>query len=179
MLHTLRGAPLQGTTPLPVSFRKDLAWFKEFLPTYNGVQLIIPARPIAQLVIHTTVTTLRAVWEDQVVEGVLPDGIRVRGRLLATKELFTIFVALTLWGEFWAGKELHINTTAAARVAVLIHGKSRDLAVLHIARGVWMCTARLDITLKTKDIDMVRECIEGVEKWAIPHAALTLLHDFS
>jgi hypothetical protein len=178
MLHTLREAPSQGTTPLTVGFRKDLAWFAEFLPTYNGVKFITPSRPVAHLCIHTTSTTIRAVWEQCMVEGTLPDFLRVRSRLLASKELYTVYIALLLWGECWAGHELHIYTTAASRVEILVHGKSRDLGVLHVARGIWLCTARQDIVLKPKSLINTSVRVGNFEKWAVPAAAIEFLHDF-
>ena len=40
MLETLRACPLQGSTPMSPEFRKDLAWFQQYLPCTNGVYLI-------------------------------------------------------------------------------------------------------------------------------------------
>jgi hypothetical protein len=178
MLHTLRQAPLQGTTPLSDSFRLDLQWFVEFLPTYNGVQFIIPDRPAAHLFVYTNPVTLRAVWEDNLVEGSLPEALRARNRLLASKEIFTIFVALQLWGEQWAGRELHVHSAASQRVVVLVHGRSRDLGVMHIARGIWLITARRDIVLKPRDNSEVFASSNNFDKCAIPATALDYLSDY-
>jgi hypothetical protein len=161
-----------------VGFRKDLAWFADFLPTYNGVQFITPSRPTAQLYIHTTSTIIRAVWEHCIVEGKLPAFLRVRRRLLASKELFTVYVALLLWGECWVGHELHIHTLAASKMGILVHGKSRDLGVLHVARGIWLCVAKQDIVLKPMDLTNASVNVDDFEKWAVPAAALSFLHEF-
>ena len=40
MLETLHACPLQGSIPLSPEFRKDLAWFQQYLPCTNGVFLI-------------------------------------------------------------------------------------------------------------------------------------------
>jgi hypothetical protein len=112
------------------------------------------------------------------VEGKLPDSLRVRIRLLASKELFSIYVALLVWGEHWAGHELHIHTMAAKKVAILVHGKSRDLGVLHIARGIWLSIARQDIVLQPTDLVNTLESVGNLEKWAVPTAVNMFLHDF-
>ena len=178
MLYTLRGAPLQGTTPLSVHFRKDLAWFHDFLPTYNGIQLIVPHRPVAHFFVYTTVSTLEAVWDNNGVVGPLPATLRGMVRLLATKELFTVLVGLALWGESWRGAELQIHTNVPSRLEVLVHGKSRDLAVLHMARAVWLYTARLDIRLQPLALSSSGGKEGSVREWAIPDVALQVLHDY-
>jgi hypothetical protein len=128
--------------------------------------------------VYTTATTLRAVWEHSLVEGSLPDFIHLRSRLLACKELYTIYVAFILWGESWGGQELHIHTSAAHRVGILVHGRSRDLGVLHLARGIWLVTARQDIVVKPQDLAHAWDGSRDYDKWAIPDLAIKYVHDF-
>jgi hypothetical protein len=176
MLHTLRAAPTQGTIPLPSGFRQDLDWFASFLPSYNGIQFIIPQRPSIHLQVLSTPTHLKAVWEDKEVVDALPSFFNNAPRL-AYKELFTILVALTLWGLEWAGTEVLLHTAAPAKVEVLVHGKSRDLSLLHIARCIWLTTARHDIVLKPRTPLLGAPSINCKDKWAVPQTAVDILHD--
>ena len=56
--------------------------------------------------------------------------------------------------------------------------KGRDLAVLHVGWGIWLCTAWWDIRLKPLEHSVESEGTGPFDKWAIPEAALTLLHDY-
>jgi hypothetical protein len=178
MLHTLRAAPTQGTISLPPGFRQDLDWFATFLPSYNGIHFIIPLRPKIHLQVLSSPTHLKAVWGDKEVVDALPSILNFPP-VLAFKEVFTVFVALLLWGTEWAGKEVHIHTTAPKKLEILVHGKSRDLNLLHLARGIWLTTAQCDITLKPCSplwgVSQVNNC----EKWAVPQVAIELLHKLS
>jgi hypothetical protein len=176
MLHTLRAAPSQGTISLPPGFRLDLDWFATFLPSYNGIQFIIPLRPKVHLQILTTPTLLKAVWEDKEVVDALPS-ILSRAPFLAFKELFTILVAFLLWGSEWANWEVHIYTKSPAKVDVLVHGKTRDLSLLHIARCIWLITARHDIVLKPCNQFQDKQPVNCKDKWAVPQTALDILHN--
>ncbi len=44
ILNFLRGMPEIGEVEVQEEFRKDLLWFHKFLPLYNGVSLIPPAK---------------------------------------------------------------------------------------------------------------------------------------
>jgi hypothetical protein len=174
MLHTLRAAPSQGTIVLPPGFRQDLDWFATFLPSYNGVQFIIPHRPSVHLQVLTTPTHLQAVWEDREVKDVLPPVFN-RASILAHKEIYTIYVALLLWGDEWSGVAVNLHTASPAKVEVLVHGKTRDMTVLHIARCIWLITAQLDIKLEPTHHYWGPQGSTVREKWAIPQAAVDIL----
>jgi hypothetical protein len=128
------------------------------------------------LQVLTTPTKLKAVWGDREVVEALPSGVS-SAPYLAYKELFTVLVALFLWGTEWAEQEVLLHTTSPGKVEVLVHGKTRDLTALHMARCIWLTTARCDIRLKPCAPLLGTDISACREKWAIPQSALDVLNN--
>jgi hypothetical protein len=130
------------------------------------------------LQVLTTPTHLKAVWEDREVVDALPTVV-TGAPSLAYKELFTILVALLLWGIEWTGREVLLHTAAPSKVDLLVHGKTRDLTALHIARCIWLTTARCDIVLKPCTPLWGATHNDCREQWAVPQAAFDVIHNLS
>ena len=65
--------------------------------------------------------------------------------------IFTLLVSLSLWAPQWNNFQLHVHTSNPQGLAILLHGKSRDPYLLHIARAVWWFTAMHDILIQPCD----------------------------
>jgi hypothetical protein len=128
--------------------------------------------------VYTSNVTVKTIWDNQMVVGPLPDTLKINSRARANKELFTVLAAMAAWGERWCGREVHIHTSAASKVIILVHGKTRDLAVLQIARGIWLLSAQLDVMLTPLDLTCDLEGEEPSVQRDIPQAALDVLDGY-
>jgi hypothetical protein len=151
MLATLRAAPTTGTILLSTEFKKDISWFSKFLPTYNGKALIHTERPSTDVHIHSSITHGSVQWEDNITQTPVPAALANNPRLSHHHDLFTLLVGLTLWGASWAGMQVILHTAKADKLDVLLHGKTRDLGLLDLARLVWLTTAKFDILLSPQE----------------------------
>jgi hypothetical protein len=147
MLATLRAAPPQGFIKLTDEFRADLHWFREFLPDYNGVSLIHVSRPVVVVRIATTMGTLSAQYGTVLCSAPVPAQLTTTHHSPTHIDMFTLLVALLLWGDQWANMELTVLTDNPDRLEVLLKGRTRDPYVLHLARAIWLIIARRDIII--------------------------------
>jgi hypothetical protein len=151
MLATLRAAPPTGTIQLSEEFKKDLLWFSEFLPSYNGVAIIHQDREAHNIHIHSTTTQGSVQWEAAITHTPLPATVAGSARLAQHHDMFMLWVALSLWGHRWTGALVLVHVDNAKKIDVLLHGKTHDLGLLDMARLVWLVSARFDIQLTPCD----------------------------
>ena len=148
MLATLRSAPPQGVVPLSDEFRADLRWFSDFLPEYNGLSLIHVKRPSADITIAAAIGSLSVQWDVHLCSAPIPPGLLVHFCKDTHITLLTVLVALLLWGHLWQDCKLYIHTHDPHALLVLLHGRTRDPYLLHLARASWMIVARRDILIE-------------------------------
>jgi hypothetical protein len=147
MLSTLRDTSPTGLATLSTNFRADLQWWHQMLPTYNGRLLIQISRPTHDVYIevddpHVTIHT-----NTQTTTTLLPDRVATTDHRWANRECFAVLVALQLWGAAWREAEVLLHCTDPHKLKVLVHGRSHNDTILHIARKIWRITAEHDISL--------------------------------
>ena len=147
MLDTLRGVSSVGNIALSTDFKLDLKWWGEFLPHYNGVQLIQAQPPIAHVHISTTPGEVKVVWEEQMSIAPVPSQAATRDHHQAHRQIFGLLLALMLWGAKWDHKELSVHVEDPRSLSVLVHGRTRNMYILELARRVWLFTAHHDIII--------------------------------
>ena len=94
-------------------FRSDLAWWKMFVDTWNGVSLLQLTK---QLVPSVNVFTdasgsfgCGAIWGTLWLQGQWPtDWLQVN---IMTKELVPVILACALWGTRWTGQHVQFRST--------------------------------------------------------------------
>ena len=88
-------------------FRKDLAWFIRFLPEYNGIVFIDKQKLHGNetLYIDAFLTGIGGVWNDKVYSTPI-FGIPQRFINIANLEMLNILIALIVWADEWAHKEV-------------------------------------------------------------------------
>ena len=117
------------------------------LPTYNGRLLIQLSRPTADLYIKTDASTVTVFTGTHTSTANIPNIITNNRHSQAPRECFAILLALTLWSPQWAESELLVYCLEPSHLQVLVHGRSRDEAILSIARHIWLITAQQDIII--------------------------------
>jgi hypothetical protein len=147
MLVTLRDTPPTGSSNLSIEFRANLTWWKDMLPTYNGRFLIQLSRPQHHLYIEVLDNSITVRTDTLTTTAPTPANVSTNDHRWANRECYAVLVALHLWGVHWLEAELLIHCRDPKKLQVLVHGRSRHQAIMHIARQIWSFTAQYDIVL--------------------------------
>ena len=130
---------------LTYTFRLDLQWWRDLLPVYNGRQLIQLERQCIPLHITIDESTI-VIWaHDSKCTARIPESIATQDHRLAHRELYAILVASTIWHRSWTEKEVFIHCADPQKLNIIVHGRTRNMAVLAIARKIWLFAAQWDI----------------------------------
>ena len=140
---------LDHRATLNAEARADIEWCTEFLPLWNGVE-VIQHRPVTShaLQFYTDASDkgfgavygkrwLYASWENEVIAHA---NINVR-------ELFAIVAAVMASGEEWRNKQLIIYTDSLVIAWVWRTGTSRDKQVMNSVRWLFTFIARRNINI--------------------------------
>ena len=114
---------------LTAEFRKDIAWWRRFLRAYNGVSMISTAQwssPGAMFPTDACLTGCGGLCGDQYVHAVFPSYVVQQTLDINCLELFTIIVALKLWGSRLYGLPLSVSCDNEVAVTVLTAGRCRN-----------------------------------------------------
>ena len=166
MLDVLRSADKLSKISLTVDFRRDLNWFLEFIPKFNGKAFISHYSISEEIELDASLQGLGARWGTQVYT--IPIHLGYENLSIVHLEMLNILVAIRVWGASWSGKAIRIACDNQAVVMVLNSGKTRDLTLAAIARNIFMTAAQFDIFLKTVHIMGVKnEIADSLSRWTI------------
>ena len=146
MLGTLRNTSNPGRIALSDDFHRDLKWFDQFLPYYNGVSMYAYKRARSVIELDACLTGLGGRWENFVYHLPLPRGFRNLD--IVHLEMLNIVLALRLFAQYWTGTRILIKCDNDAVVKVQNAGKARDPYLGACARNVWYMAALSDIDLQ-------------------------------
>jgi len=154
MLLFLRRFPDRHTCmPLDEEFRKDLAWWVTFLPTYNGISLIPQSgwtKADAVFSSDACLTGCGGFLESsgEYFHAVFPAFILEQDPCINSLELLTILVCVRLWGQHWLGMRIVVLCDNEASVTVLNSGRSRSPFLQSCLRNLWLCAAKGQFELR-------------------------------
>ena len=146
MLELLRSAHGRSKNFLMPEFKRDLRWFANFLPTYNGVSLYNHKPIHATLELDACLTGFggrcgRYVYQLPIVRDFMNWSI-------VHLKMGNILIAIRLFKPLWSTRKVLIKCDNEAVVSVLKTGKTRDPYLTTCARNVWYDSARADIDLQ-------------------------------
>ena len=138
---------------LDAEAKADLKWWDDFLPQWNGVELIQSA-PVTSddLRLFTDASSLgfgglfqtswfnstwRHSWE---------------GCHINVKELFAVWVALHTWGDNWANRQIIILTDNKAITQVWSSGTCRDKVIMRLVRKIFFFAAKRNLNILMRHI---------------------------
>ena len=115
--------------------RLDLKWWQDFLPEWNGVE-IIQEHPVSS---HDSwvMSEWEAEWGAQHIN---------------IRELFAIWVAVVTWGDQLRNLQIQILTDSLSMVQVWSTGSSKDKVVMRILRALFLFCAKRNINILMKHI---------------------------
>ena len=132
--------------------RLDLHWWEEFLPEWNGIN-VIPSLPVSSdnISLFTDASGLglgatygrRWLYADwSKVSWVSPDQTHIN-----TRELFAIWVAVRTWGHHWSDSQIIIHTDNEATVNVWKTGTCKDKKMMRIIRALFFFCAKINLNV--------------------------------
>lgn len=148
MLDTLREATPTGSVTLSEEFQKDVNWFLEFLPNYNGIHIIQVDPPQQTFEVDACLKGCGGVSDQHFYTTAFPAFILEQNWHISRLEILNILIALKLWSKLYAQHIICIFCDNIAAVSVLNHGRCRDSVMLSCAREIWFLCATHNIDLR-------------------------------
>ena len=169
-------------TKLSLEIKKDFIWFKLFLVTFNGVELI-------ERDDWSDIDDLEkagdaspefggAYVHDEYVSGPFPASFK--DVPIHIKEFWMVLISIKLWGKRWAGKKIIIRCDNDSVCDTVAYQKPSDPKLQECLRELlyWQC--RLNFSLVVKKIgtkenfvaDFISRCTESqkIEKFFIDNS---------
>ena len=138
---------------LSPSFFQDLAWFKKFLPHFNGTTIFKkPHIPESQaLHLEACLSVMGAIWHNRVYSTPVPaiPGFDLK---IVHLEMMNIIVALRLWGRLWQHSQVKIFCDNEAVVQVVASSRTKDPFLLACIRNLCLITTIFDISFQIEHI---------------------------
>ena len=149
MLQNLRDTPHRGSHGLSLGFRKDLKFFLDLLPHFNGVRIIDKEELSYQgeIELDACLTGCGATVGEQYYAEVFPPNVLAASHIIAHLELLNIVVALKVWGPVWRGYRVKVLCDNTNACFALQTGRSKDSFIQHCIREVFLFSARHDVEL--------------------------------
>ena len=149
ILQCLRDSPNRGSHGLSLGFRKDLKFFVDLLPDYNGVRVIDKKELTyqSQIELDACLTGCGATIGTQYYAELFPPDIVDAGHIIAHLELLNVVVALKVWGREWTGKRVQVVCDNSNACIAIQTGRSKDPFIQHCVRELFLFSARFDVEL--------------------------------
>lgn len=142
---------------VPDEVRKDLIWWREFLPLYNGVSMMSLEEwsvPDGEFSSDACLSGCGGIFRgSDVFHTEFPEFIISQGLSINSLELLTVAVCVKLWGSHCKGKKIIINCDNSASVSVINSGKSRIPFMQGCLREICFYTALYEFELRAVHIE--------------------------
>ena len=149
ILQCLRDSPNRGSHGLSLGFRKDLKFFVDLLPDYNGVRVIDKKELTyqSQIELDACLTGCGATIGTQYYAELFPPEVAESGHIIAHLELLNVVVALKVWGREWTGKRVQVVCDNSNACIAIQTGRSKDPFMQHCVRELFLFSARYDVEM--------------------------------
>ena len=139
--NALRDTPICGRHDVSEDMRKDIAWWRFFLPVYNNVSIMWlkqELQPDAQLATDASLQAMGAICGKQYVAVKFPASIRQLNYTIVHLEMLAILVSLRLWATSLKGKRFVLNCDNMACVEIIKNGITREANLQNLLRHIAM-----------------------------------------
>ena len=113
---------------LSLESRKDFLWWSEFLPVFNGVELLVPNTVFCSVIGDATLQGGGS-WNEKEKEFFsrpFPLHLKSHKIYIHIKEFLVAIIATKLWGHLWEGKRVAIYCDNEAVVKTMVYQKPQD-----------------------------------------------------
>ena len=138
ILDFLRTMPARGRVPLTAEFRRDLVFFRDLWPGFNGISVLVK-HDLAKdksVELDACLTGCGAIFGEQYYSMPFPSFVLQERHIIPHLEALNIVVACKMWAPYWRSQKVHIYCDNEAVCHVLTSGKARDPYLLACAREI-------------------------------------------
>ena len=152
MLNELRETPKRGSVTLSLEFKKDLKFFIDLLPEYNGVKVVAKGEVECQeyLELDASLKGCGAFVGDSYYGEPFPEWLQQEGHPIAHLELLNVVIALKVWCREWRGARVEIHCDNMNACLAIQSGRSKDKFMQHCVRELFVYAVRFDVELHAK-----------------------------
>ena len=149
MLNELREMPKRGSESLSLEFKKDVNFFADVLPEYNGIKMVVKGEVECQdsLELDACLSGCGAYNGTEYNAERFPQWLRDEEHTIAHLELLNVVVALKVWCEQWRGHRVRIVTDNMNACLAMQTGRSRDGFVQNCVRELFVYCVKYDVEL--------------------------------
>ena len=158
MLDLLHTVPMHPLRPHPIrlnrAFRSDLAWWRLFVESWNGVSFLTPPPqlPALQLASDASGSWGCGAWHGSRWFQIQWDQ-RSYSLQIMTKELLPIVLACATWGPGWHNHRVRCLCDNQAVVAAIRSRTCRESHCMHLLRALAFLEAQHNFHLQPEYID--------------------------
>ncbi|XP_077977557.1 uncharacterized protein LOC144433121 [Glandiceps talaboti] len=140
-------------TRLTGGFKKDIMWWLEYLPLYNGISMI-PAvdwsAPGSIFHSDACLSGCGGITNRQYFHSSFPEHIIDQRLHISALEMLTVVVAFKLWGIEWKGQRVTVMCDNEATVSVINTGRSKDNFMIACNRELLFWCASFQVEVRAK-----------------------------
>lgn len=166
--------------------RKDFDWWHRFLPSWNGVAMMLDPHTVAaaDLELYTDASGAHgfgAYYQGQWFRGDWqPHQTLDSGKSIAWQELFAIVLACLAWGHHWSGKRILFHCDNQAVADLWQKGSSRSPSQMVLVRCMFFTAATNNYHISIRHIpgslNVVADALSRAQmsrfRSQAPHAAV-------
>ena len=172
LLNWLRQIQDTGSLlPIPFSIKKDLIWWKKFLPVYNGISMMDFndwSEPDSVISCDASLVGCGGWFAGYYFHSDFPDFIKIQSLHINELELLTIVVALKVWRSFLRGKKMIVNCDNSTSCKVINSGYSRNEFLQTCLREICFQSAVYGFQLRANSISGTENRIpDYLSRWSL------------
>ena len=165
--------------------RADIHWWRQFLSSWNGVEMIqtnIVTSHTLRLATDASFKGMGAVYQNQWISAGWPSqSVEHHINFL---ELFAIVAAVFTWGSEWTNQQILIYTDNQAITYIWKSGTCRDKNIMRLIRALFTYTAKANINILFQHIsghsNYLADCLSRLQvnqfRKAHQHASIQQSH---
>ena len=126
MLETSRAAPDDQRHPIDPALKADVHWILQYLPLYNGVQ-IIPRSPTldTSIAVESCLTGGGSHFGTHIYHTMYPDFILQQGLNISELDILNALITIKLWAPMLGDHIVRLQCDNVATVSLLQTGRGR------------------------------------------------------
>ena len=139
LLETLRSSPEHGRHPIGPAFKADIHWISQYLPLYNGIQMI-PRNPTLDtpISVDSCLTGGGGHFGNRIYYTAYPEFILQQALNISELEKLNALIAIKLWAPMLSNHvvRLQCDNSAALSVLQLGPGVPPSCCRVHVRYGL-------------------------------------------
>lgn len=143
IINTINGLPDIGSHKPPPGFSKDIAWWVDFLHTFNGKRMFLEDLPTLDVITDACPIAAGGFFRgDWFYHNFECDSYPWMNLSINHKETLAIILAAKRWGHEWPNKHIIIHSDNQAAVAIINKGTTANETLMHELRRLFWSSAQ-------------------------------------